>query len=112
MSSSQKSNERNAEVVTFFYHIFTHRIRSGLSQIEARKEACDAVSLRYNISKGRLLNIISSHKHFDDANKAAFRSNAENLISELDVINKALQEEMDRNAHLISLLKECAYDNR
>lgn len=112
MGNRYKGQDRNAEIITFYYHIFGHRLRSGIAQSEARNEACDAVSLRYGITKGRLLNIISSHKGFDNANRTAFRNNAEALINELLVANKSMEEEIERNNQLISLLKECAYDNR
>ena len=74
---------------------------------EAKKEAFDAVTLRYGISKGRLQNIISVYRTLPNVNRAAFRCNASSLIAELRLANEGHQANIDRNTQLISLLEEC-----
>jgi len=107
MDKKVKVNERNKEVVTFFYMVFGHRVHSGMEQDEARKEAYDAVSLRYGISKGTLFNIISAVKTSRKVNETAFRENIITLISDLTSANEELHRTRERNDLLISLLKEC-----
>ena len=72
MNGSVKSHERNSEIVTFFYKIFGHRVHEGMNPDEARKQAYDAVTLRYEISSGRLLNIISEYKNSQKVNVLNF----------------------------------------
>ena len=107
MESTVKGAERNNEIVTFFYLIFGHRIHQGMEQDAARKEAYDAVSLRYGISKGTLFNIISAVKTSRKVNETAFRENIITLISDLTSANEELLRNMERNDHLITLLNEC-----
>ena len=111
MESSPKGKERNGEIVTFFYTIFSHRIRGGTTPDEARKEAYDAVTLRYGIGKGRLLNIISGQKGSQRVNNYTLRQNALALINELQVVNEGLDETRSKNERLIGLLKECVEDD-
>lgn len=103
--------EINREAVTFFYMIFSHRIRKGMNPDDARKESYDAVTLRYGISRGRLLNIISQHKNSQKVNLSRLRQNAIALIKELQIANGGLQDSIQRNDKLISLLKECVEDD-
>lgn len=77
---------------------------------EARKEAYDAVSLRYEISRGRLLNIISEQKNSQKVNISKLRQSALSLIRELQVVNEGLEESKNKNQRLIGLLKECLED--
>lgn len=107
MRKPVKINDRNKEIVTFFYMVFGNRIHSGLEQDEARKEAYDAVTLRYGISKGTLFNIISAIKNSRKVNETAFRENIRTLISDLDSVNCELDSTLKRNQRLISLLKDC-----
>ena len=107
MTGNYKGEGRNDEITSFYYLIFEHRIRQGIGSGEAREKACDAVTLRYGISKGRLLNIISSQKSSRNTNMAALRENARALIAELALANKGLDETRERNERLISLLNEC-----
>lgn len=112
MSKRAKALEREGEIISFFYLIFGNRIHSGMNQDDARNEAYDAVSLRYGIGKGRLLNIISARKNSHSVNELSFRENARNLITELVIANKGMDEVKARNEKLISLLKECINDKR
>ena len=107
MDKKVKVNERNKEIVTFFYMVFGHRIHSGMDQDDARKDAYDAVTLRYGISKGTLFNIISAVKTSRMVNETAFHMNILTLISDLSAVNEELQRNRDRNEKLIALLKEC-----
>jgi len=107
METTVKGAERNNEIVTFFYLIFGHRIHQGMEQDAARKEAYDAVSLRYGIGKGRLLNIISELNNSQKVNRAAFRENVLSLISDISSANEELDAVRARNDALISLLKDC-----
>lgn len=107
MEGSLKGEERNKEIVTFFYLIFGHRIHQGVDQDLARKEAYDAVSLRYGIGRGRLLNIISAHNCSQKVNMTAFRENIHTLIDDITSVNRELERSYDRNERLISLLKDC-----
>lgn len=103
---SEKSQERNSEIVCFFYLIFGSRIHAGLKTEDARKEAYDAVQLRYNISQGRLLNIISQQRGMPSARKESFLANARNLIGDLSAVNAELLAAQRRNERLIALLEE------
>ena len=104
--------ERNDEIVTFFYTILGTRVHAGMSPEEARKEAYDAVTLRYGIGRGRLLNIISNQKGSRMVNNSAFRENAISLIRELQIANTGFEAAMNKNERLIALLKECVEDVR
>lgn len=107
MRKPVKINDRNKEVVTFFYMVFGHRIHLGMKQDEARKEAYDAVALRYGISKGTLINIISAIRNSRKVNDTAFRQNVLSLIRDLDAANSELDSLRERNDRLVSLLKDC-----
>ena len=111
MKNDSRAKERNCEIVTFFYMIMTHRIRQGMSPEEARHEAYDAVSLRYEISRGRLLNIISEQKTSQKVNILTLRKNAVDLIGQLEIVNNGLGAAMSKNERLISILKECVEDD-
>lgn len=110
MKNKAKACERKAEIVSFFYTIFGHRIREGMNPDEARREAYDAVTLRYEISSGRLLNIISEQKNSQKVNVSTLRQNAIQLIKELRAVNEGLDETKARNEKLVSLLQECLDD--
>jgi len=112
MKDKSKSEERNSEIVFFFYTIFGRRIHEGVSPEEARKQAYDAVTLRYGICQGRLLNIISSQKNSRKVNDSSFRQNAIALIGDLETVNCGLDDKKDKNERLISLLKEFLDDNQ
>lgn len=112
MDSTPKGKERNGEIVTFFYAIFGHRVHLGTEPELARKEAYDAVSLRYGIGKGRLLNIISEQNNSQRVNRTAFRENAIALIGDLTSANEGLAALLERNETLISLLKDCIENDR
>lgn len=107
METSPKGKERNGEIVTFFYAILSHRVHLGVDPDLARKEAYDAVSLRYGIGKGRLLNIISEQNNSQRVNRTAFRENVLALISDLGSANEELIAILGRNDALITLLKDC-----
>jgi len=110
MAEYTKRTGRNDEIVTFFYAIFGHRIHQGVEQRQAKKEACDAVSLRYGVSRGRLLNIISEKNNSHKVNFSAFRQNILSLIDDLGSANAEIGAVMERNRKLISLLKDCLED--
>lgn len=107
MDNSSKGKERNAEIVTFFYLIFGHRIHRGVEQSLARKEACDAVSLRYGIGRGRLQNIISELNNSQKVNMSAFRENVIALIDSINDANEELDALRERNDRLIDMLNDC-----
>ena len=111
--TTYKGAERNGEIVNFFYLIFGHRVHGGMAPDEARKEAYDAVTLRYGISKGRLQNIISERNCSRKVNRSAFRENALSLIDALSNANEELDTAKGRNEKLIQLLKDAIeYDGR
>ena len=97
----------NSEIVTFFYSIFGHRVRQGVEAGQARKEAYDAVSLRYGISRGRLLNIITEQNNSQNVNVSAFRENVLTLIENVNSANEEIRITLSRNEELLSLLKDC-----
>ena len=107
METSPKGKERNGEIVTFFYAILSHKVHLGVDPDLARKEAYDAVSLRYGIGKGRLLNIISEQNNSQRVNRTAFRENILILIDDLVSVNDELAAILGRNEALIALLKDC-----
>lgn len=106
MENSYKGADRNSEIVTFFYMLFGHRVHGGMDPDSARKEAYDAVTLRYGIGKGRLQNIISEQNCSRKVNHAAFRENVISLIDDLAAVNTELESTRERNEKLISLLKD------
>lgn len=110
MEGKYKSSDRNGEIVTFFYMIFSHRVRSGMNPDVARSEAYDAVALRYAIGSGRLLNIISEQKTSRKVNLFTLQKNAKALINELRTVNEEMDETKVRNEKLMSLLQECLED--
>ena len=107
MKKGSKQHARNREIVTFFYMIFGNRIRKGMNPDDARREAYDAVALRYDISRGRLLNIISEQKISHKVNDTSLQQNAIALIADLMAVNDGLDAAKDKNTRLIGLLKEC-----
>lgn len=107
MGKYTKRIGRNSEIVTFFYSIFGHRIHNGVEQGQARKEAYDAVSLRYGISRGRLLNIISDQNNSQKVNMSAFRENVLALMDDVNSANEEINAVLSRNDRLLSLLKDC-----
>lgn len=82
-----------------------------MSPDDARREAYDAVTLRYEISRGRLLNIISEQKISQKVNTSGIQHKAIALIKELQAFNKGLDETKARNEKLMSLLQECLEDD-
>lgn len=76
----------------------------------ARKEAYEAVELRYEIGQRYLLNIISEQKVSRSDNISAFRMKALALIDDLRVVNDGLGASIRKNEKLIGLLKECVDD--
>lgn len=106
-----KPQGRDSEIVTFFYAIFSNRIHQGMCPDDARKDAYDAVTLRYEISKGRLLNIISEQKSSRSVKQSAFMENVRCLLSELRSANDELECARERNSKLINLLEECLDGN-
>lgn len=107
MVATRKTLERQGEIVTFYYLIFGNRIHAGWPAKEAKKAACDAVALRYNISKGRLLNIISKMGGVDHSRTAKFRAHAEALKDFLLGANDEMFSKCETNKKLIALLDEC-----
>lgn len=107
MPKREESQKRIGEIVGFYYLIFGNRCHSGMSQANARNEACDAVTLRYGISRGRLLNMLSERKYLPSVNEFTFRDKALSLIDILNTANQELDSSKARNEKLISLLKEC-----
>ena len=99
--------DRNSEIVHFFYAIFGRRVHDGYDPDDARRAGYDAVTLRYGISKGRLLNIISEKRSSPTVNETQFRESARNLISCLGIMNEEQRAIIERNEKLIHLLEEC-----
>ena len=112
MNEYVNSTDRNSEIVAFYYIIFGNRIHHGMSPADARQEACDAVTLRYGISRGRMLNIISERKYSRRVNDSLLKQKCLSLIQELNTVNEGLGSLMGRNDKLISLLKECVEDDK
>ena len=102
-----KNQDRNSEIVSFFYKILGRRVHMGVDPEEARKAAYDAVSLRYGICKGRLLNIISENRNSQKVNENVMQQNILTLIGELHLVNEGYDEAKAKNEQLISYLKEC-----
>ena len=107
MVQTEKTRDRNIEIVMFFYLIFGNRVHAGMPSDEARKEAYDAVELRYNLSKRSLLNIISQTRQVDNSRAVAFRAHAEVLKDFLLNMNEEILSKCDKNNKLIALLEEC-----
>ena len=106
MFGYDKSQDRNSEMVAFYYAIFGSRIRGGMNQAQARKEACDAVTLRYGIGRGRILNIISEKEYSHSVNTIELKKKAEHLIEEIKTANEWFAPMIKNNEKLLALLQE------
>lgn len=111
MTENSKWLDRDNEMLSFFYLIYRNRVHSGLPPKDAKKDAYDAVYLRYGVGTRRLRNIMSMRKSFHDVNRFAFTASALAMISDLKDANKELAVSMDKNNKLISLLEECVQDD-
>ncbi len=112
MAGQIKQRERADEIVSFYYLVFGHRVHAGMSPTKARKEAFDAVSLRYGIGEGRMRNIMTDMKCSRNVNRSAFLENAKALAAELQNVNSELNGKIERNERLLSLLNECIENER
>lgn len=78
-----------------------------MSEKEAKKEAFDAINLRFHLSKNRARMLIANYIRKDcDKYKGTFYVQNLNLISTLEDVNKEMKAEIKRNEELIKLLKE------
>lgn len=103
---------KNSEMLTFFYAIFGRKVRQGMKTSDARQCACDAITLRYGISRGRILNIISAQNYSLSVNVCEFQEKTTALIEELEYANLEMAEATAKNNKLIALLKESLEDER
>ena len=102
---------KNSDMLTFYYALLGYGVRHGLKTSEARQHACDAATLRYNITKGRLLNIISEQNYSLSVNSREFREKTSALIEELEHANREMADATAKNKKLIALLQQCLEDD-
>ena len=112
MGNAEKWRERNSEVVAFFYLILGNRIHRGMDQDHARKDAYDAVFLRYGIGRGRFLNILSERNYSHHVNDAIFREDIAALAANIEEANAELESVRERNGKLLALLKDFLENDR
>jgi hypothetical protein len=79
----------------------------GKTEREAKKEAFDAITLRFHLSEKTARMLIAEHIRIDyDKYKGSFYVQNQRMIELLEQTNEELQREMDRNNALKKLLQE------
>ena len=107
MSYKSADRHRNEEICSMYFSVIRLNIKNGLSEREARKEAFDAITLRFHLSEKRARMLIAENKRQDcDKYKGTFYIQNQRLISILEQTNAQKKEEIEKNEQLINLLKE------
>lgn len=106
MGVSSKNIDRDKMAVELYFSVLRLRKAEGLPHKEAKKQACDAVELRYNISPKRLQNIIYDNHDTLTCDRYIFLNDNRVLIDTLRGANASMQEFIDRNNELLKVLEE------
>lgn len=106
MGVSSKNVDRDKMAVELYFSVLRLRKAEGMSHREAKKRACDAVELRYNISPKRLQNIIYDNHDTLTCDRYIFLNDNRMLIETLRDANASMQEFIDRNNELLKVLEE------
>ena len=79
----------------------------GMNERQARKEAFDAITLRFHLSEKRARILIAEHIRDDyDKYKGMFYVQNQRLCTVLSEVNEEMRSEIERNEKLIKLLEE------
>lgn len=90
-----------------YFSVIRICISQGMNERDAKKEAFDAITLRFHLSEKRARMLIADYIRKDcDKYKGTFYVQNERLISLLEDINESKKAEIQRNEKLIKLLKE------
>lgn len=107
MSYKSADRHRNEEICSMYFSVIHICQQKGATERQAKKEAFDAITLRFHLSEKTARMLIAEHIRDDyDKHKGMFYVQNDRLISLLEGINKEKQAEIDRNNQLIKLLKE------
>lgn len=107
MNYKSADRHRNEEICCMYFSVIRINKQKGLTERQARKEALDAVTLRFNISEKRARILIAEYIHEDyDKYKGMFYVQNKRLCTVLEEINQHLLSNVERNQTLIKLLEE------
>ena len=107
MSYKSADRHRNEEICSMYFAVMRISIKNGKTERDAKKEALDAITLRFHLSEKRTRMLIADYIRKDyDKYLGAFYVQNVRLIQTLEEINKEKMEEVERNNRLIKLLKE------
>lgn len=106
MGVCSKNIDRDKMAVELYFCVLRMKKSSGMSHKEAKEYAYDAVELRYNISPKRLQNIIYDNHETLTCNRELFLNDNQKLIETLREANSNMQEFIDRNNKLLSVLED------
>lgn len=111
MGYKSSDRHRNDEICTMYFAVVKLSLSKGKTEREAKKEALDAINLRFHISEKRARMLIAEYIRNDSSQYiGTFYVQNDNLISILKEINELRQNEIDRNNELIKLLIEVNKD--
>lgn len=107
MSYKSADRHRNEEICSMYFAVIRINIQKGKNERDAKKEAFDAITLRFHLSEktARMLIADCIRKDYDKY-KGTFYVQNLRLITILEEMNKEKMEEVERNTRLIELLKE------
>lgn len=107
MSYKSSDRHRNEEICSMYFSVIKIYLAKGWSEKEAKKEAFDAITLRFHLSEKTTRMLIAEYIRYDcDKYKGAFYVQNDRLIELLEQINKEALLKIERNNKLIQLLKE------
>lgn len=107
MNYKSADRHRNEEICSMYFSVMRICLSQGKSEREAKKEAFDAITLRFHLSEKTARMLVAENIRVDyDKYKGSFYVQNERLMELLEQINQDLQKEIDRNHKLIKLLKE------
>ena len=107
MNYKSADRHRNEEICSMYFSVIHICQQKGLSERQAKREAFDAITLRFHLSEKTARMLIAEHIRTDyNKFEGMFYVQNQSLISTLEEINKAKAEEIERNNRLITLLKE------
>lgn len=107
MSYKSADRHRNEEICSMYFAVIKICKADGKNMREAKKEALDAITLRFHLSEKTARMLIAEYIRKDcDKYKGTFYVQNQRMISLLEQINQERREEIERNEQLIKLLKE------
>ena len=107
MNYKSADRHRNEEICSMYFAVMRICKAEGKNMREAKKEALDAITLRFHLSEKTARMLIAEYIRKDyDKYKGMFYVQNDRLVTVLEQINKKRREEIERNEKLIKLLKE------